>query len=75
MASATSSVTNLSSVGWAYADEVQRLLDMLPTVQADAQREGADESFQSLPVIDLDLGGSGWELDHWASSTSSIGVF
>jgi len=74
MASATSSLTNPSSVGWAYADEVQRLLDMLPTVQADAQRE-ADESFQSLPDIDLDLGGSGWELDNWASATSIIGVF
>jgi hypothetical protein len=62
-------------MGWAYTDEVQRLLDMLPAVQTDAQRDGADEAFHPLPVIDLDLGGSGWELDSWVSSTSSIGVF
>ena len=65
---------NPPAMDWIYADEVQRLLDVLPTVQTDAQRADADESFNPLPALDLDLGGSGWELDNWAS-TSGIGVF
>ena len=48
---------------------MERLLEMLLTAQADAQRKGADD--------DLDLGwsASDWELDNLASSTSSVGVF
>jgi hypothetical protein len=58
---------------WVYAEDIRRILDMLPGVQTDPHSHaGAGATIDFPSALDLELG---WDQDNWASSASGIGVF